>query len=72
MGQWTMERTIGNLGQEIHQPSNPFANLSQWGLQCCQIGALEAMIPNLETLPPDVPQGAKDLGNGYILLCAKD
>ena len=26
---WTMECTIGNLGQEIRQPSNPYANLSQ-------------------------------------------
>ncbi len=24
--QWTMERTIGNLGEEIRQPSNPYAN----------------------------------------------
>ncbi|KAG1841458.1 hypothetical protein C8R48DRAFT_620168 [Suillus tomentosus] len=30
--QWTMERTIGNLGQEIRQPSNPHANLSKEGL----------------------------------------
>jgi hypothetical protein len=27
-----MERTIGNLGQEIWQPSNPFANLAQRAL----------------------------------------
>jgi hypothetical protein len=27
--QWTLERTIGNLGWEIKQDSNPFANLSQ-------------------------------------------
>jgi len=27
--QWTLERTIGNLGEEIKQHSNPFANLSQ-------------------------------------------
>ena len=25
--QWMMERTIGNLGQEIRQPSDPFSNL---------------------------------------------
>lgn len=30
--QWMMERTIGNLGQEVWQPSNFYANLSQWGL----------------------------------------
>ena len=27
--QWTLECTIGNLGKEIKQHSNPFANLSQ-------------------------------------------
>ena len=27
--QWTMERIIGNLGEEICQHSNPYANLSE-------------------------------------------
>jgi hypothetical protein len=27
--QWTLECTIGNLGEEIKQHSNPFSNLSQ-------------------------------------------
>ena len=27
--QWTMDRTIGNLGQEIRQPSHPYPNLAQ-------------------------------------------
>lgn len=70
--QWTMERTIGNLGQEIRQPSNPYANLSQRGLLRSQTNALIAMIPDLETPRPLVPRGACDLGNGYILLRAKD
>ncbi|KAG1859452.1 hypothetical protein C8R48DRAFT_673988 [Suillus tomentosus] len=35
--QWTMERTIGNLGQEICQPSRPYANLSQEGLPIAAI-----------------------------------
>ena len=43
-----MERTIGNLGEEIRQPSNPFANLSQRGLRRSQVNALKAMIPDLE------------------------
>ncbi|KAN0087735.1 hypothetical protein V8E55_006356 [Tylopilus felleus] len=29
--QWTMERTIRNLGQQIRQPSKPYANLAQEG-----------------------------------------
>lgn len=70
--QWTMERTIGNLGQEIRQPSNPFANLSQRSMQRCQVNALKVMIPDLEPPQPDVPRGAKDLGGGYVLLRAKD
>lgn len=28
LAQWTMECTIGNLGQELRLPSNPYANLS--------------------------------------------
>ena len=31
--QWTMERTIGNLVAEIRQPSNPYGNLLQRGLE---------------------------------------
>ena len=73
--QWTMERTIGNLGQEIRQPSNPYANLSQRGLLRSQINALKAMIPELDhdTSSPQavVPRGGQDLGDGYVLLRAK-
>ncbi|KJA13103.1 hypothetical protein HYPSUDRAFT_151950 [Hypholoma sublateritium FD-334 SS-4] len=70
--QWTMERTIGNLGEEIRQPSNPYANLSQRGLFRCQVNALTAMIPNLSPPPPSLPRGAVDLGQGYVLLRAQD
>jgi hypothetical protein len=70
--QWTMEWTIRNLGQEIQQPSNPYANLSQRGLLRSQINALIAMIPELEPQQPIIPCGACDIGNGYVLLCARD
>ena len=30
--QWTLERTIRNLGEEIKQPSNPYVNLANCGL----------------------------------------
>ena len=46
-----MECTIGNLGEEIRQPSNPYANLSQRGLLRCQVNALTAMIPDLQQSP---------------------
>jgi hypothetical protein len=70
--QWTMERTIGNLGREIRQPSNPFANLSQRGLLRCQINAIKAMIPDLQAPTTTLPRGAKDLGGGFVLLRARD
>ncbi|KAJ7032353.1 hypothetical protein C8F04DRAFT_1358364 [Mycena alexandri] len=34
--QWTIERTIGNLGQEIKSHSQPYANLSERGLRRSQ------------------------------------
>jgi hypothetical protein len=51
--QWVMERHIGNLGEEIKQHSNVFANLAQRGLRHCRMNALKAMIPDLE--PPENP-----------------
>jgi hypothetical protein len=70
--QWTMERTIGNLGEEIHQPSNPFANLSQRGIRRSQINALKAMIPDLERDLDRLPRGANDIGDRYVFLRARD
>ena len=70
--QWTMERTIGNLTEEIRQPSNPYANLSQRGLRRCQVNALQAIYPELELIKDSLPRGAKDIGNGYILLRARE
>jgi len=69
--QWTIERTIGNLGEEVRQPSNPFANLAQRGLYRSQTNALRAMLPHLD---PDkaLPRGSIDLGNAYVLLRAMD
>ncbi|KAH9858466.1 hypothetical protein C2E23DRAFT_717287 [Lenzites betulinus] len=72
--QYIMERSIGDLGGEIRQPSNPFANLSERALLRCQVNALRAMIPALD---PDshrshLPRGALDLGNNFVLLRARD
>ncbi|KAG1818507.1 uncharacterized protein BJ212DRAFT_1479517 [Suillus subaureus] len=66
--QWTMECTIGNFGQEIRQPSNPYANLLREGVQQCQVNALKAMVPDLVEPKQDLPQGSIDLGDGYSLL----
>jgi hypothetical protein len=73
--QWTLERTIGNLGKEIKQHSNPFANLSQRGIRRARINALKAMIPDLDVdgaTEEHLPQGCKDVGNGYLLLRARE
>ncbi|KAG1847253.1 hypothetical protein C8R48DRAFT_615779 [Suillus tomentosus] len=70
--QWTMERTIGNLGQEIRQPSNPYANLSKEGVRRCQVNTLLSIMPELDEPPKGLPIGAVDLGDGYALLRKRD
>ncbi|KDR79664.1 hypothetical protein GALMADRAFT_63042 [Galerina marginata CBS 339.88] len=70
--QWAIERTIGNLGEEIKQHSNPFSNLALRGLRRCQVNALKAMVPDIEPLEETFPLGSKDLGQSYALLRAMD
>jgi hypothetical protein len=69
--QWTMERTIGNLVQEMKSDSQPYANLSARGLRRSQVNALKAMVPDLAP-EEKLPRGSIDLGDGYILLRARD
>ncbi|KAF9066907.1 hypothetical protein BDP27DRAFT_1384101 [Rhodocollybia butyracea] len=69
--QWTMERTIGNLGEEINLHSNPYANIANCGVRRCQINALKAMIPDIDP-PAKQPHGALDIGDGFVFLRAKD
>jgi hypothetical protein len=70
--QWTMEHTIRNLGEEIKQPSNPFANLLQWEIRHSQVNALKAMIPDLEPDSDTLPRGSNDIGDSYVFLRARD
>ncbi|KIJ13585.1 hypothetical protein PAXINDRAFT_80791 [Paxillus involutus ATCC 200175] len=70
--QWTMERTIGNLGQEIRQPSRPYENLSQEGLRRCKVNALLAAMPELNSPPKGLPSGSVNLGDGFALLRKRD
>lgn len=70
--QWTMERTIGNLGEEIKLHSNPYANLSERGLRRSQVNALKAMIPELDPQEEKLPRGSIDVADGFVLLRAKD
>jgi hypothetical protein len=69
--QWTLERTIRNLGEEIKQHSNLFANLLQRGTRHVRANALVAMIPDLDlerTTKEALPRGSRDIGGGFILL----
>ncbi|KAJ7198398.1 hypothetical protein C8J57DRAFT_1545623 [Mycena rebaudengoi] len=70
--QWALERTIGNLGEEIKQHSNAFTNLAHRALRRCQVNALKAMIPDLEPPENPFPRGSVDIGEGYVLLTATD
>jgi hypothetical protein len=67
-----MERTIGNLVAEIRQDSNPYANLSQRGLERSQVNALKAIYPDLDEETDTIPRGAVDLGDNFVLLRAKE
>ncbi|KIJ59747.1 hypothetical protein HYDPIDRAFT_100063, partial [Hydnomerulius pinastri MD-312] len=66
--QWTMEQTIGNLGQEIQQPSKPYANLVQEGLCRCKVNSLLSTMPELDNPPKEHPHRSINLGDGYVLL----
>ncbi|KAJ8690902.1 hypothetical protein PTI98_012298 [Pleurotus ostreatus] len=68
LAQWVLERTIGNLGAEIRQHQNPYANLAQRSLLRCQLNAFRALVPGFvesETGPSHLGQ---DIGDGYTLL----
>jgi hypothetical protein len=70
--QYVMERTIGNLGEEIKQDSQAYANLSERALFRCQANALKALFPELEPTDETLPRGSINLGNDYALLRALD
>jgi hypothetical protein len=71
--QWTIETAIGNLGAEIRQDRDPYANIAQRGILRAQLNSISAMFPHIKLRidPEDsFPRGAKDLGHGYALLHA--
>lgn len=69
--QWTLERTIGNLVEQIRQHITVFAHLTEIALRRCRINALMAMVPELNP-PQNPPRGSQDIGGGYRLLKAMD
>lgn len=71
--QWTIETAIGNLGAEIRQDRDPYANIAQRGILRAQLNSILAMFPHLKLRKDSMdslPRGAKDLGQGYALLRA--
>ncbi|KDQ21596.1 hypothetical protein BOTBODRAFT_94222, partial [Botryobasidium botryosum FD-172 SS1] len=71
--QWTMERTIGNLGEEIKSASKPYANLSQRAVLRAQSNALISMVPGFDISNPEkLPRAAVGIGGGFVLLRARD
>lgn len=70
--QWAMENAIGNLGMEIKQPSQPFANLAQRAILRCQTNALKAIIPELEPDNNHLPRGSRDVGDRFVFLRARE
>jgi len=65
-----MERTIGNLTEEIRLHSDPFANLTERAVRRARINALKSMIPSVEQQDdkPSAPWWSQDIGGGYHLL----
>jgi len=68
LSQWTMERTIGNLGEEIQLHSDPYANLSQRILERACANTLYALAPDLLHTVDNLPASAHDVGEHYLLL----
>jgi len=71
--QFTMERSIGDLGKDIRLQSNPFANLCEIALRQSQINALKTIYPVFDyDKSSEIPKYARDLQNGYLLLRPRD
>ncbi|EJD38499.1 hypothetical protein AURDEDRAFT_30561, partial [Auricularia subglabra TFB-10046 SS5] len=68
--QWTLERHIGNMTDELRQHSNPYRNLAACSLRRAQINALKAICPQFDqTADGEKPPAySVDLEDGYFLL----
>ena len=70
--QYTMERTIGILGEMVAQHSKPYETLANRGIHLSQTNALTATFPELSPGSTASPQGSIDAGGGYFLLPKRD
>lgn len=68
--QFAMEDTIGDLGEEIRQPSTLFSNLAQIATRRAQLNAIKTLYPSIirEEKKARLPSTAEELGEGYVLL----
>ncbi|EJD35356.1 hypothetical protein AURDEDRAFT_75349 [Auricularia subglabra TFB-10046 SS5] len=75
VAQWTLERFIGLITDELRQHKHPYANLSRRGLERAQLNALKIMVPSLDLSASHkerLPRGHLPLSNGFALLRARD
>lgn len=70
--QWVLETLIGNLTAEIRSHVHPFANLSARATRRAQVSSLQAMFPLFAEPTDTIPEGAFVLGDGFVLLRARD
>ena len=71
--QYLMERVIGYLGDQIKQPSNPFANLAARTYRQAQINSLKAICPELAPRRPKATGNSHHLPSGHVFMipCAR-
>jgi hypothetical protein len=63
--QWTMERVIGFLEDNMALDSSPYANLAMIATRQCQINALKSMVPDIVPEQRTIYDIGIDLGHGY-------
>ena len=72
--QWTLETAIGNLGREIRQDRNIYANLTQRAILRAQVNALRARFPEIQLEYDDTTSSLSgntrvfDGYDGYVML----
>lgn len=72
LAQWVMERTIGNLGAEIRQHKDPYANLSNRALLRARTNTMYMIAPTIFKVP-SISSGLNlEIGDGYALLHKRD
>ena len=71
--QWTLETAIGNLGREIRQDRDLFANLTQRAIMRAQVNTMYARFPQVKfelssILQPTHSTHTREFEGGYVFL----